>query len=108
MKLGVREERRDEEGNPNSAPFERGFSELRVWGKSLWILIRIYIPRVWGSDIYIYLSLYIYLYIEREKVFNVGKMEMEKPSDAVLKLEATAKLFQGSALSALLSGLQAF
>lgn len=44
-----------EEGNPNSAPFESGLSELRVWGKLLWILIRIYIPRVWGSDIYIYI-----------------------------------------------------
>ena len=87
-----------EEGNPNSVPFESGLSELRVWGKLLWILIRIYIPRVWGSDIYIY----IYM------VFDAGKMEMEKPSDTVLKLEAPAKLFQGLALSVLLSGLQAF
>ena len=40
--------------------------------------------------------------------FDAGKMEMEKPSDTVLKLEAPAKLFQGLALSVLLSGLQAF
>lgn len=77
----------DEEGNPNSAPFESGFSELRVWGKLLWIPIRIYIPRVWGSDIYIYVYIYIYAHIFHSiwKVFDAGKMEMEKPSDAVLK-----------------------
>lgn len=35
-------------------------------------------------------------------------MEMEKPSDAALKLEAAAKLLREPALSGLLSGLQTF
>lgn len=55
---------------------------------------------------------YIYKYAHKFhsiwKVFDVRKMEMEKPSDAVLKLEAAAKLLREPAQSALLSGLQTF
>ena len=101
-------ERRDggEERNSNSASFESGSSELCVWGKFLWILIQIYIPRVWGSDIYIYK--YAHIFHSIWKVFDARKMEMEKPSDAVLKLEAAAKLLREPAQSVLLSGLQTF
>lgn len=100
---GQRGETGGEEGNPNSAPFESGSSELRVWGKFLWILVQIYIPRVWGSDIYIHTHIFHSIW----KVFDAREMEMEKPSDVVLKL-AAAKLLREPAQSVLLSGLQTF
>lgn len=81
-------EKGDQEGKPNP-PFESGFFELRVWGKFLWILIRIYIPHVWGFNVYIY----AYIFHSIWKVFNARKVEMEEPSKMVFKLEAEAKLF---------------
>lgn len=46
-----------------------------------------FIYLVSGGLTYIYMCIYIYAHIFHSiwKVFDAGKMEMEKPSDAVLK-----------------------
>lgn len=67
-----------------------------------------FIYLVSGGLTYIYIYKYAHIFHSIWKVFDAGKMEMEKPSDAALKLEAAAKLLREPALSGLLSGLQTF